>query len=80
MLTADIQSAYMHLSSGRKETEIPSLNKKAYEHLYSKTGYYAKPDVALTKKKYDFDPIGIKSINLKLVIPKTVRNQHYYLF
>jgi hypothetical protein len=63
----------MHLSSGRPESEIPSLNKKAYEFLYHRTGYYAKPDpVFMSKKKFNFDPIAIKNITLKLVVPKTV--------
>jgi hypothetical protein len=79
-LTADIQSAYMYLSSGQKEYEIPSLNKRAYETIYNKTGYYAKPDISFSKKKYNFDPIGIKSINLKLVVPKGVRKIFLFFF
>lgn len=66
----------MHLSSGRNESEIPSLNKKAYEFIYNKTGYYAKPDQSLSKRKYNFDPIGMKNIHLKLVVPKTVSLFH----
>lgn len=73
LLTADIQSAFMHLSSGGKENEISFLNSSG---LNVDDGYYAKPEGF--KSKSVLDPIGIKDIHLKLVIPKQVINLVYF--
>lgn len=70
LYTSDIQSAFMHLSSGRKESEVSILNRRDKEAVFSYTGYYARPDDA--KKRYMLEPIGFKDINLTLVIPKQV--------
>lgn len=67
LLTADIQSAFMHLSSGGKENEVAFLNTL---ELNDDGGYYAKLEGS--KSKSILDPIGIKDIHLKLVIPKQV--------
>lgn len=60
----------MHLSSGRKENEVPYLNRKDLDLVTEKTGYYTRPNNQSNKKKSILDPIGIKDINLKLVVPK----------
>ncbi|RNA12572.1 hypothetical protein BpHYR1_009056 [Brachionus plicatilis] len=65
LLTADIQSAFMHLSSGGKENEVAFLNTLNSNEDGS---YYAKLEGS--KSKSILDPIGIKDVYLKLVIPK----------
>ena len=73
LYTADIQSAFMHLSSGRKENEVSYLNRRDKDVVLDNTGYYARPNDMSRPRKTILDPIGIKDINLTLVIPKLVR-------
>lgn len=75
--TSDIQSAFMHLSSGRKESEVAFLNKSGSQSFAKNTGYYTKPadkeKAALSNtKKSTLDPIGLKDFNMLLIVPKTV--------
>ena len=72
LYTADIQSAFMHLSSGRKENEVAYLNRRDKDIVLDTTGYYARPNDLSRPRKTILDPIGIKDINLRLVIPKLV--------
>ena len=74
LLTADIQQAFMHLSSGRKENEVAFLNKRSTKAFSENTGYYTRaPNKdSLNSKKTNLDPIGLKEIKLSLVIPKLV--------
>lgn len=87
LYTADIQSAFMHLSTGRKENEIAYLNRAhSSNHLLntlngggSSEAYYAKPDgqgsnPANRGGKSLLEPFMIKNITLKLIIPKFVRS------
>lgn len=62
----------MHLTSGRKESEVSYLNRRDRDLIADNVGYYARPDKQAVKKKHVLDPIGIKDINLKLIVPKTV--------
>ncbi|CAF0718895.1 unnamed protein product [Brachionus calyciflorus] len=68
LLTADIQSAFMHLSSGRKENEVAYLNTRETGSVNDINGYYAKLDGQKTRSV--LDPIGVKDIFMKLVVPK----------
>jgi hypothetical protein len=75
LFTADIQSAFMHLSSGRKESEVAYLNRaRSNSDPINANGYYTRPDasIASNTKKSLLDPFIIKDIHLKLVIPKMV--------
>ena len=73
LYTSDIQSAYMHLSSGRKESEIPFLNKRDKDSLSKITGYYTRPSEESKQiKRSILDPIGFKDIKMSLTIPKFV--------
>ena len=71
--TSNIQSAYMHLSSGRKENEIPFLNKNSAHSVVEKTNaYYTQPneiEKITNAKKSNLTPIGIKDIHLFLTMP-----------
>ena len=67
----DIQSAFLHLIAGRKESEVPFLNKRDKEFRAEVNEYYARTNVPV-KKRSLLDPIGFKEIKLKLVIPKKV--------
>lgn len=72
--TSDIQSAFMHLSSGRKESEISFLNKSNSQAIAKTNGYYTKPDAGgeNSSKKSNLDPIGFKNFQMTLIVPKTV--------
>lgn len=73
LYTSDIQSAYMHLSSGGKENEVPYLNKRDRDSLSKISGYYTRPSDQLKQiKRSILDPIGFKDIKLNLVVPKFV--------
>lgn len=67
----------MHLSTGRKESEIPYLNRAHRNNtlidasLLNSDGYYARPD-NMTHRKSLLEPFLIKDIYLKLIIPKFV--------
>ena len=76
LYTADIQSAFMHLTSGRKENEVPSLNRKINEPVSKSVGYFVKSNEmsANPRKRSVLDPIGIKDIRLTLILPKMVSN------
>ena len=69
LYTSDIQSAFMHLSSGRKESDVEFLNRRDKD--FDNTGYYARPEET-TRKKTLLDPISIRDLNLTLVVPKGV--------
>lgn len=74
LYTSDIQSAYMHLFSGRKESEVPFLNKSTQKTFSKNNGYYTKPnqrDQQTNAKKTNLNPIGLKDMHLTLTIPKT---------
>ncbi len=73
LYTSDIQSAFMHLSSGRKESEVTFLNRRDTENAFDYTGYYARPDDPASLKKSVLEPIGFKDIDLTLLVPKLVR-------
>ncbi len=78
LYTSDIQSAYMHLSSGGKENEVPYLNKRDKDSLSKITGYYTRPTDQLKQiKRSILDPIGFKNIKLTLVIPKYGATQDF---
>jgi hypothetical protein len=63
----------MHFKfSGRKENEVPFLNRRDKEMVFENTGYYARPENV--KKKTLMEPIGIKDISLTLVVPKMVND------
>lgn len=72
LFTSDIQSAFMHLSSGRKESEIAYLNRRDKDLNVTDTvnGYYTRPDA--DRRKSTINSFYIKDINLKLIIPKLV--------
>ena len=74
LYTADIQSAFMHLTSGRKENEVPALNRKINEPVRHPTGYFmrANETSANSRKRSMLDPIGMKDIRLTLILPKMV--------
>jgi hypothetical protein len=72
LFTSDIQSAFMYLSSGRKESEIAYLNRNDRDTAVDTfTGYYTRPDND-NRKKTLLNPFIIKDLNLKLIIPKLV--------
>ena len=62
----------MHLSSGRKENEVSYLNRRDKDIVLDNTGYYARPNELARPKRTILDPIGIKDINLSLIIPRMV--------
>ncbi len=79
--TSDVQSAYMHLSSGRKESEVASLNRVCAPTSFAVTaGYaYTRPEkskseqmaLAAGSKKSSLGSIGVKDLALALTVPKT---------
>lgn len=78
LYTCDIQSAYMHLSNGGKESEVPYLNKRDRDSLSKITGYYTRPSQQLKQlKRSILDPIGFKDIQLTLVVPKFGQTQDF---
>jgi hypothetical protein len=81
--TADIQSAFMHLSSGRKESEISFLNKSSTQSIAKNTGYYTKPTAngGSNSKKSNLDPIGFKNFQFTIIVPKVVNiARHFFVF
>jgi len=79
--TSDIQSAYMHLSSGRSESEVAFLNRANVPTSFAEsTGYaYTRPEnykieqlaLGANSKKSTLGAIGIKDMTLELTVPKT---------
>lgn len=79
LYTSDIQSAFMHLTSGGRETDVPALNRRNNEQpeilednrngeTYKK---YLNPSYG-TQKKQALEPIAFKNFKLTLVVPKKV--------
>ena len=67
LYTSDIQSAYMHLSSGGNEADTSLLNKRDQEVLGS--SYYARPEGAVVRKVSVPKPIGFRDFALHLIVP-----------
>lgn len=79
LFTSDIQSAFMHLSTGRKEVEIAYLNR-AHQNIFIDAvlndEYYARPDHdKRSSSSSQLEPFLIKDLSLRLVIPKYVRRE-----
>jgi hypothetical protein len=79
LYTSDIQSGFMHISSGRKENEISQLNKRnqikkvdALVQRQRRLKDNPTEKTAINRKKVNLDPIGLKEMRLTLIIPKLV--------
>ncbi len=83
LYTSDIQSAFMHLTSGGRETDVAGLNRRNNASVTSRHdnddddgsgdnyNKYLNPGIA-TKKKHSLEPIALKNFKLVLVVPKQV--------
>ena len=82
LYTSDIQSAFMHLTSGGRESDVPGLNRRNNESVHSNYhddidnydtyNKYLNPNFGL-KKKQTMEPIALKNFKLSLVVPKQVK-------
>lgn len=75
--TSDIQSAFMHLSSGRKEGEVVYLNKSGTNSFSKDTGYYTRASVdgnnsILNAKLSKLESFGLEDFMFSIIVPEKV--------
>ena len=79
--TSDIQSAFMHLSSGRKEGEVVYLNKSGTNSFSKDTGYYTKASSNNDNVRFDkiskLEPFGLENFKFSIVVPEVVSYNKY---
>lgn len=80
LYTADIQSAFMHLTSGGREDVVAGFNRRNNESLnngaddsdkFDNYNKYLNSNLN-SKKKPTLEPFALKNFKLMLIVPKQV--------